>query len=86
MASAPTTPVRCPRCGGTEVSAPYHSRRTMAWGLLLLGFPFLWAIKHRHCFHVQHGVQALITAPHTSHNTSASSTGRPAAGRSRRLR
>jgi hypothetical protein len=22
----------------------------MAWGLLLLGIPFIWFIKHRRCF------------------------------------
>lgn len=50
MAPQKKLPPRCPRCGSEELSKPMHSRRAMAWGLLLFGFPlFFWA-KQRHCF------------------------------------
>lgn len=41
---------KCPKCGSTEVSKPAWSRRAMALGLLLLGFPFFFWWKERHCF------------------------------------
>lgn len=40
----------CPHCQSTDVSRPYFSRRLFAWGLLLLGFPFIWFRRERWCF------------------------------------
>lgn len=46
-----TSPVMtCPHCGSADISKPYFSRRLFAWGLLLLGFPFIWFKRERWCF------------------------------------
>jgi hypothetical protein len=41
---------RCPHCGSEEISKPVFSRRALAWGLLLFGFPLFFWRKVRHCF------------------------------------
>lgn len=46
-----TSPVvTCPHCGSADISEPYFSRKLLAWGLLLLGFLFIWFKRERWCF------------------------------------
>lgn len=41
---------KCPNCGSNEISKPQFSRQAIALTILLLGFPFVFVRKIRHCF------------------------------------